>query len=257
MAEQNAQIMQSNIALMDGSKSFDVVIVCTGTPEQAAYWQARLSGPKSILPNGTLVFAVDEDWPGGAGNALGSLYAFMKAAGLATKDGVDLSKELAADRMSCGMYHTAGKGTRLAPLPGSEANNKPGVKLPALAVPGGPPLTILESVIRQTGIYGPSRKGRLSVFWGDQVFIPSVVVGEQARSGHHADILCKLGDMVGAEEWEARGMSKYGLIAVGKQGEAAQVEKVDHATAKRLLSSLGDIERVRASARGRIMARFR
>ena len=30
------------------------------------------------------------------------------------------------------IYHTAGKGTRLAPLPGAENNNKPGVKLPSL-----------------------------------------------------------------------------------------------------------------------------
>ena len=65
-------------------------------------------------------------------------------------------------------FHTAGKGTRLAPLPGSENNNKPGVKLP-VTVAEGQPVSILESVIQQTGIYAASRKGRLSVFWGDQV----------------------------------------------------------------------------------------
>ena len=72
-----------------------------------------------------------------------------------------------------GLYHTAGKGTRLAPMPGSENNNKPGVKLAVTAdINGKPsPLTILESVIKQTGVYGKSRKGRLSVFWGDQVYI--------------------------------------------------------------------------------------
>lgn len=70
-----------------------------------------------------------------------------------------------------GLYHTAGKGTRLAPMPGSENNNKPGVKLAVTVdIDGKPsPLTILESVIKQTGVYGKSRKGRLSVFWGDQV----------------------------------------------------------------------------------------
>ena len=70
-----------------------------------------------------------------------------------------------------GLYHTAGKGTRLAPMPGSENNNKPGVKLAVTAdINGKPsPLTILESVVKQTGVYGKSRKGRLSVFWGDQV----------------------------------------------------------------------------------------
>jgi hypothetical protein len=49
-----------------------------------------------------------------------------------------------------------GKGTRLAPLPGAENNNKPGVKLPAcvaLKSGGARPITILEAVIKQTGAY--------------------------------------------------------------------------------------------------------
>ena len=56
----------------------------------------------------------------------------------------------------------------MAPLPGSENNNKPGVKLP-VTVAEGQPVSILEAVIQQTGIYAAYRKGRLSVFWGDQV----------------------------------------------------------------------------------------
>jgi hypothetical protein len=45
------------------------------------------------------------------------------------------------------------------------------VKLPSTVSVGGAsvPLTILEAVLKQTGVYAPSRKGRLSVFWGDQV----------------------------------------------------------------------------------------
>lgn len=67
----------------------------------------------------------------------------------------------------------------MAPLPGAENNNKPGVKLPATVKIGDKNLsiTILESVIKQTGCYAKSRMGRLSVFWGDQVFIPTVPVG--------------------------------------------------------------------------------
>jgi len=45
-------------------------------------------------------------------------------------------------------FHTAGKGTRLAPLPGSENNNKPGVKLPATYGTGAP-ISILEGVVQQ------------------------------------------------------------------------------------------------------------
>ena len=48
------------------------------------------------------------------------------------------------------------------------------------------------------------------------------------------------------KEWKERGLEKYGVIAVarGEKGDAAQVEKVDHPTAVRMLKNLGDIGRV-------------
>ena len=62
---------------------------------------------------------------GGAGNALGTFYAFENAAKLASsRYGIDISSRLKAGSISVGLYHTAGKGTRLAPLPGAENNNK-------------------------------------------------------------------------------------------------------------------------------------
>ena len=145
------------------------------------------------------------------------------------------------------MFHTAGKGTRLAPLPGAENNNKPGVKLAATVKVNGvdTPITILEAVIKQTGCYASSRLGRLSVFWGDQIFIPAVKA--EYKVAYHVDILCFLGPMIGAEELEAKGMHKYGLIAVNAEGKTAQVEKVNHATAVELLSKLGTVTSVGAS----------
>lgn len=79
-----------------------------------------------------MVLAVSEDWndAGGAGNGLGTLYAWHKAVALAgEKVGADwnLNDELSQGRISAALYHTAGKGTRLAPLPAGENNNKPGV----------------------------------------------------------------------------------------------------------------------------------
>ena len=108
------------------------------------------------------------------------------------------------------------------------------------------PLTVLEAVVKQTGIYAPSRKGRLSVYWGDQVFVPSAPFSYSPT--HHIDIMCTLlGDTAPtAEEWAAQGLDKYGVIAVskGEGRDAAQVEKVDHATAVKMLESLGDIGQV-------------
>ena len=149
----------------------DILIVSTTSDAQADYWQQRLHATRGQIANrDALILAVCEDWPGGAGNGLGTLYAIQKAAKLAkTRDKRDIICEL-RNGAAVGLYHTAGKGTRLAPLPGSEHNNKPGVKLPGLLDLNGAavPITILESVIRQTATYARARRGRVSTFWGDQ-----------------------------------------------------------------------------------------
>jgi len=251
MADMQA-IVEANVAAMSGLEGYDVVIVCCSGEKQADYWQARLTAVRGqVLPASCKVLAVFEDWGGdGAGNGLGTLYAYQKAVVKAKDlyDGYDLHAELVAKRASAALYHTAGKGTRLAPLPGAENNNKPGVKLPAKLSVGGHdvPMTILEAVLKQTGVYAPMRKGRLSVFWGDQVFVPTVPVTAYTPT-HHADILCSLGPMPSAEEWEAKGLDKYGLIAVNSNEEAAQVEKVTHATARELLGSFGEVTKVGVS----------
>jgi hypothetical protein len=228
---------------------FEVVIVCCSTEQQAKYWQKRLEGGRgSVISKQSIVLAVHEDWPGGAGNALGTLYAFQNAARTAKeRHGIDIEAQLRAGEVSIGLYHTAGKGTRLAPLPGAENNNKPGVKLPANVTIGGSivPITILEAVIKQTGCYARSRRGRLSVFWGDQIFIPAVSV--EYKPSFHVDLLCLLGPMPTAEEWKAKGNQNYGMVALSTSNKAAQVEKVDHATATQMLAGLGEIKSVGSS----------
>jgi len=240
-------------AIASGKNLFDVTIICTTDDHQASYWMKRLSGgvcmnkdpSASLYP---LVLAVSEDWnsKGGAGNGLGTLYAYQKATKLGKElHNIDLDELLANKKISAALYHTAGKGTRLAPLPASENNNKPGVKLPychLLKDGSYAPITVLEAVVKQTGIYASSRRGRLSVFWGDQVFIPSAPF--VYKPTHHIDIMCTLlGDTAPtAEEWANEGLEKYGVIAVSaKNRDAAQVEKVDHATAVKMLQVLGDI----------------
>jgi len=240
---------QLHIDEINRLNGYDVIIVCTSTPYQAEYWQERLMATRgSISPLKCKVLAVHEDWVGGAGNGLGTLYAFTKAAAKA-KDlyNMDLQQRMANGEISVALYHTAGKGTRLAPLPGSENNNKSGVKLPAMVTVGEThvPMTILEAVVKQTGAYASSRRGRLSVFWGDQVFIPSVPAKYEAR--HHIDILAALAPMPTEQEWSEKGLEKYGLIAVNQENDAAQVDKVTYNTANRLLSSFGQLKSVGTS----------
>jgi len=255
MTTSNESVLESALsAIACGKNLFDVTIVCTTDDHQASYWMKRLSEGVCLNKDPTsslypLVLAVSEDWnsKGGAGNGLGTLYAYQKANRLGKElHNIDLDRLLSSKEISAALYHTAGKGTRLAPLPASENNNKPGVKLPychKLENGNYAPITVLEAVVKQTGIYASSRRGRLSVFWGDQVFIPSAPF--QYTPSHHIDIMCTLlgTEAPTAEEWAAEGLEKYGVIAVskGKSKDAAQVEKVDHATAVKMLQVLGDI----------------
>ncbi|MBT3378087.1 MAG: hypothetical protein HN742_33845 [Lentisphaerae bacterium] len=230
--------IDSMLSLAAEGGGMDAVVVVTGSAVQEAFWQARLeAGRGQICGPDALVLAVEEDWPGGAGNGLGTLYALSKADAKARAlYGVGLLDELGTHR-AVALYHTAGKGQRLAPLPGSESNNKPAVKLPGALDIGGrlTPITVLEAAIRQTAIYAPSRRGRLSVFWGDQIFIPDLPVAYAAS--HHVDILCSLRGMPTRAQWAAEGMDRYGLIAVRADGEASQVEKIDYDMAERLIRS--------------------
>lgn len=131
------EALESAIKAMTNTESpsvYDVTIVCTTDDHQADFWMKRLSEgicKRSSDSEGAfpMVLAVSEDWAkGGAGNGLGTLYAFEKAC-LVAKDkfDIDLKGQLMEKKVSAALFHTAGKGTRLAPLPASENNNKPGV----------------------------------------------------------------------------------------------------------------------------------
>ena len=230
---------------MQSAVGYDVVIVCCSNLSAEKFWQARLEATISEVTgvSSTVVVAVHEDWDGGAGNGLGTLYAYHKACAQASARGIDLAAKLRAGA-SVALYHTAGKGTRMAPLPGAENNNKPGVKLPSLLRVGDAfrPLTVLEAVMRQTSTYARVRGGRVSVFWGDQVFVPSA--GVKATT-HAADIMAALRPMPTQEEWEAGQLHQYGLIAVDAKGDAMQLEKVTYETAKAYLPE--DVQQVGTS----------
>lgn len=131
--DKNARF-EAAVDAMAEHRFYDVTIVCTTDDHQAEFWMQKLgqnfktSDGDSPFP---MVIAVSEDWndPGGAGNGLGTLYAWQKACAFAkaNKGGVDLNVLLQEGTISAALYHTAGKGTRMAPLPASENNNKPGV----------------------------------------------------------------------------------------------------------------------------------
>ncbi|MDI6602993.1 MAG: hypothetical protein QME57_02630 [Patescibacteria group bacterium] len=150
-------------------QGFDVIIVVVSIGNKE-YWERRLEASRNeILSQKTKIIVIEEDWPGGAGQLLGTLHAFQKANELG-----DLKATL-EQKGTLAIYHAAGYGKRMAPLCGTEVNNKPGVKLPKIIKIGEREslLRVLEAVIFSTQIFAKSREGRICVFWGDQVFLPS------------------------------------------------------------------------------------
>jgi len=227
------------------SKGYDVIIVSAGSTSEAIYWQDRLCSSRGIVSNSTcIIYSVTEDWnsPDGAGNLLGTLYAWMKADALHRAHfGKSLTGEL-KDGNSVAMYHIAGLGTRMAPLPGAEGGSKSGIKLPRLIMlhDEAVPVTIMEAVILQTGPFARSRQGRLSVWWGDQVFIPCIF---DSPGTHHAEILAKPAAFT-------RDIENYGLLFFGEHGDARQREKMPCEAIRAYLAEEGKSEECLALSLG-------
>lgn len=80
MADTEAVLLEA-IKKMDGSVGYDAIIICTSNLAQEEYWQKRLEATKGRTARaGAVILAVHEDWDaGGAGNGLGTLYAYTKA----------------------------------------------------------------------------------------------------------------------------------------------------------------------------------
>jgi hypothetical protein len=222
------------------SLGYDYIIISTNSPSEGRYWEKRLSATRGIVSNrDCIVFSIYEDWnlKEGAGNLLGTLYAWNEAnRAFIEQSGKALIDELRSGK-SIAMFHIAGLGTRMAPLPGAECNSKSAVKLPCL-IPLGrespAPLTILEAVILQTGPFAASRKGRLSVWWGDQVFIPS---NYESPGTHHIEILARKAAV-------SKDLENYGLLLLGESGdgelrEKMPLEKIKKALRSRTESSAG------------------
>jgi hypothetical protein len=202
----------------------DIAIVVTSNRQQEADWQKRLEA--SQRQTSTVAIAVCEDWPGGAGNGFGTLYAYQQAC-LKAQQRFDLSIDrLLAHGASVALYHTAGMGQRLFPLTAAEHNNKTAVQLPD----GLGTTTVLEAVIRQTGAYAAGFTGRFSVFWGDQLFIPSLLPPDKPSA--HVEILARLIPFPTEAQWNAQHLNRYGLIADADTDRAQLIDKVSYETLK-------------------------
>lgn len=199
----------------------DVIIITVNSSLQAAYWRSCDFHEKSII--------LEEDWPGGAGNGLGTLYALQKASRIFEKEeGISLVDYVKKGH-SVALYHSAGMGKRLYPLTASEENNKSAIKLPSHEGM----TTLIESVVSNTTQLIKKIPGRIFVFWGDQLFLPSKNLQNPAS---HVEIFSQVLSIPTKEEWESRGLDKYGLLLLSSQ-KTQLVEKISYEQLFTLLGS--------------------
>lgn len=213
----------------------DVLIISTSTQEQQKHWETQLNELRGkLIKQDAYLIVIHEQWPGGAGNGFGTLYAYQeaikKAKELYQLDLLDFQKQ----GHSVAIYHTSGQGKRMSPLTASEKNNKSAVKLPT-GLPFYPEntISILEAVIWQSAALAPHRKGRLSVFWGDQIFLSNEPLEEETT--FEIDIYAKGRPMPNQAQWEADGLEKYGFFAFSPQGNSCYLEKTSYATIQQLI----------------------
>lgn len=178
-----------------------------------------------LIKQDAYLVVLQEEWPGGAGNGFGTLYAYNEARAAAKElydiDLIDFQNQGKA----VAIYHTAGQGKRLSPLTASERNNKSAVKLPScLSFAKDSTISILEAVIWQSAPLAHRNSGCLSVFWGDQVFLSKEPLLDHPK--HEIEIFARGQPMPNAEEWIAQGLNKYGFLLPHPQERPATSKKL-------------------------------
>ncbi len=204
---------------MRSGDGFDWIIIVFSNKKQAEFWQNRMNKFKGkIVGKNTKIISQHENWKGGgAGQLLGTLYAFHKA----NKN--HILENALKDGKAVAIYHVAGQGKRMAPLTFSEGGNKAAIKLPRVLAKDEL-FTILDAVIFQTQAFAKSRSGRLCVFWGDQIVIPSE--NFDLEGSCHGEIFGIQREIptritVWQKEWQ-----HYGILVLDGESRVLQREKL-------------------------------
>jgi hypothetical protein len=199
-----------NIELMTPGISDDLIaIVVASTKKQKELFEELFQNEKHLI-------VVQEKWAkGGAGNGLGTLNAFLEASKT-----LDLFPLLEKGK-PVAIYHAAGQGLRLFPLP-LVWGRKAKVALPS-ALGRDSKESILEATIRQTKLFAPANKGRILVFWADQLFIPST---PPPTPEGDISLFCQMCPPPNPDSWEQEGWNHYGVVGIGSDGKCRQFEKI-------------------------------
>jgi hypothetical protein len=134
---------------------------------------------------------------------------------------------------SVAIYHTVGRGQRLYPLTASENFNKSALKIPSGL--SDKTISVLEAIILQSQLLLPFRKKRLSVFWGDQIFLPNPAVNSNVDSA--IDLYVKAMGMPSKEQWEYNNLGQYGFIALSLTKGPQVCEKCSYQAVEKMLKN--------------------
>jgi hypothetical protein len=194
----------------------DVIIITTATLEQKKQCEEFLQDRAGLFArDNSLIIVEDEDWNGPAGNGLGTLYAYQKARKrLNQTHGLDLL-DLQRKGGAVVICHSVGRGQRLYPLTATENFNKSALKIPSGHSNNGQrvaTVSILEAVLMQVRQLLPYRRERLSVFWGDQIFLADPPIHKPATAA--VDLYVRKMAMPTKEQWNKDKLGNYGFIAL-------------------------------------------
>lgn len=186
--------------------TFDAIIIVCSHQKQLRLWEPIVR--ESLMPflkDGGQIILLREEWNGSAGNGLGTLNALsylMDSLGFDLKDFENwlLNKKI-------GIYHTAGKGTRIAPLSLAEGSNKGGILLPH-GEKGA--ITLLEAVVRQTAPYCQKAQQSVYVFWSDQLFFSDL--NKVSFVDHEVSIYTIPVEINNQQDWERQNLDHYGIF---------------------------------------------
>ena len=230
-------------AAVDPDHGFDVVIVVVSHLRAQQFWQRRLRASRAAVIGQAELVVVHERWNGRPGNGLGTLNALVQANVELAESGPDLWARLGRGE-SVGVWHTAGHGKRLYPLPLAHLGDKSRTWLPGqVDCDGTPaPIRLLEAVLRQTSPF--ASQGGVWVFWGDQLVLPSAPVHVPPTD---VALLGCGGLTPSAAVWEQRSLHQYGIVASRADGTACQLEKLRWEAFQAVLPQLGPVSSVATS----------
>ncbi|RKY30103.1 MAG: hypothetical protein DRP68_06460, partial [Candidatus Omnitrophota bacterium] len=198
---------QSVSEIFDNTQGYDVIIVTVKDERKREEVEEVLNNVFKNNKNKE-IYVIVENWPGGAGNLLGTSNAYKKAK--------ELSKN-SFENKKVAIFHNAGEGRRIEPLALSEGNDRGSVKM--IGKVKDCELTLLLSVIANSEKFS-SDNNAVDVFWVNQLYFEN----EKINSATNDSLIslfvteCKEDDF-SYEEWEKLNKKELVIFEIDDNGK--------------------------------------